>query len=125
MTLAPDRATTAAGHDWDALRIPSALGVCLWRKLASDPGTRGRLGPIVVSERSQATYWFIPTGTSDTAWPRYARLLTRGSWLLLPGQTADPRCARWLHQLDRPGQFTEAVWLAAALRHHTAQETIR
>ena len=113
--------TVAAGVGWDAVRIPVGVGVALWMGLVADGDTHDRLGSIVVSERSQATYWLIPTG-SRGSWPDGCRLLTRGSHLLLPGPHAHPRNARWLHQPHVPGQLTGAVWLAAALNDHFTPE---
>jgi len=114
--------TTEAGRGWDAVRMPLADGESLWLRLVSDPETHDRPGPIVLSDRSQATYWLIPAGSSDT-WPDKCRLLTRGSHLLLPGPHAHPYSSRWLHQPHSPGRLTGAVWLAAALNDHLALET--
>ena len=114
--------TTEVGVGWDAVRIPVADGESLCLHLIADPDAHDRLGPVVISERSQATYWLIPTNSSDN-WPDRCRLLTRGSHLLLPGPRAHPRNARWLHQPDTPGRLTGAVWLAAALNDHLALET--
>jgi hypothetical protein len=111
--------TTAVGVHWDAVRIPLADGEQLWLRLITAPEAHNRLGPVVISERSQATYWLIPTNSSDH-WPDRCRLLTRGSHLLLPGPRAHPRNARWLHQPHSPGQLTGAVWLATALNDHLA-----
>lgn len=113
--------TTEAGRDWDAVRMPVADGEALWLHLIINPDTHDRLGPVVISDRSQATYWLIPTGSTDT-WPDRCRLLTRGSHLLLPGPDAHPRNARWLHQPHTPGRLTGAVWLAAALNDHLTLE---
>ena len=109
--------TTEAGRGWDAVRIPLDIAEPLRLWLIADLEAHDRLGPIVVSDRSQATYWLIPTGSAGT-WPDGCRLLTRGSHLLLPGPHAHPRNARWLHQPHVSGQLTGAVWLAAALNDH-------
>jgi hypothetical protein len=115
MTVVLHSQTVAAGEHWDALRIPATHGLPLLRWLASDPEDRQHLGPVAYSRRSAMTYWLIPTGTTPEAWPTDCRLLTRGSWIALPGAGLDPASATWLHQPDNPAQLTGAVWLAAAL----------
>ena len=112
---------TEAGIAWDAVRMPADLGVALHKHLCHNPDTQDRLGLIVLSERSEATYWLIPTGSTPT-WPRGCRLLTRHSSLLLPGLRVHPSSARWLHEPTAPGQLTGAVWLAAAIADHNALE---
>ena len=116
--------TTAAGYEWDAVRIPLAVGMDLWMGLVADPDTHERLGPGAVSDRSRATYWLIPTGSTDT-WPGGCRLLTRGAWLVLPGPQVHPGWARWLHRPGTCGRLTGAVWLAAALNGHLRLEAHR
>jgi len=112
--------TAAVGVGWDAVRIPVGVGMALWKRLVADGDTHDRVGPVVVSERSRAVYWLIPTGSSSS-WPDGCRLLACGSHLLLPGPHAHPRDARWLHQPHISGQLTGAVWLAAALNDHLNQ----
>ena len=116
-------ATTDAGDRWDAIRIPLTSGVSLHHHLCASPDTLDRLGPIVISTRSEATYWLITTGTQPEGWPVGCRLLTRGSALVLPSHRTDPYNAAWLHQPHTPGQLSGAVWLAAALNDHLALET--
>lgn len=106
-----------AGVDWDAIRIPDATGLTLYGQLTADPDTADRLGPVVLSARSQATYWLVTAGSGHGGWPPSCRLLGRGSMLLLPEPGVDARCARWLHQPTTPGRLTGAVWLADALHH--------
>jgi hypothetical protein len=112
--------TTEAGVSWDAVRIPLDASDALYRRLV-DLDARHRLGPIVASARSQVAYWLIPTGASAT-WPPSCRLLTRGSSLVMPTDTRDPSCARWLHYPDEPDRLTGAAWLAKALAVYLALE---
>ena len=109
------------GRKWDAVRMPLATGLSLYAHLAADDDTRDCLGPIAACTQSEVTYWLIPTGSTDT-WPSGCRLLTRGSWIVLPGPMVHPHWAAWLHQPHTPGQLTGAVWLAAALNNHLALE---
>jgi len=107
--------TTDAGLSWDALRIPLSPGLELHRRLASRPDTYGRLGPVVASQRSDATYWLITTGTTPDAWPSGCRLLTTGSAIVLPHYSIPATWSRWLNRPDNPDHLTGAVWLATAL----------
>jgi hypothetical protein len=107
-----DVTTTPAGQNWDAVRIPQAFGVALCKRLTGNPDWLPRLGPVVLSELSEATYWLIPTGTRPADWPEPCRLLSTGTWIVLPEDSPGPRGARWLH---RPDQLTAAVWLTRAL----------
>jgi len=113
--------TTDAGIAWDAVRIPLAPGLELHRSLCRGQDTYGRLGPIVASERSQATYWLITTGSTQDAWPDGCRLLTVGSTIALPCARLPATFSRWLHRPEDPDYLTGAVWLAAALTHPTLE----
>lgn len=117
-----DLKTTPAGVAWDAVRIPASPGVRLWMRLTATPDTRVRLGPVVISDQSQATYWLIPTGSRGADWPEPCRLLAAGAWLVLPGADNPACAARWLHLPDDPLQLTGTVWLADALNHHPTLE---
>ena len=110
-----DVKTTPAGEDWDAVRIPASIGVPLWMRLVGRASTREHLGPVIVSDQSEATYWLIPTGSRPGDWPEPCRLLSTGAWLVVPEDAVGSRAARWLHRGDQPGQLTGAVWLARAL----------
>ena len=112
---------TSAGVVWDAVRIPEAIGIALYEQLAADSQTAHRLGPIVISARSRATYWLIPTGSGSPDWLPGCRLLSSGSVLVLPAPTLDRRTARWLHRPEHPEQLTPAVWLAAALNDYALE----
>ena len=120
MTAPWTLATTDAGEQWDAVRLPLDFGTALYERLSADPDLLAMLGPVVASARSDATYWLITTGTAPDAWPAGCRLLTSGSALVLPDDLTDPHCARWLHQPVEPGRLTGAVWLAAALNQDLA-----
>ena len=60
----------------------------------------------------------ITTGSPQESWPTGYRLLTRHSWIALPGLGLSLSYARWLHIPTEQGQLTGAVWLAAALDAH-------
>jgi hypothetical protein len=109
--------TADAGIGWDALRIPLARGLALHRRLCCHPDTYRRLGPVVASERSDATYWLITRGSTANAWPSGCRLLTRGSAIVLPHRLIRPDHSRWLTRPEDPDRLTGAVWLAAVLTH--------
>lgn len=114
----------AAGWTWDAVRMPLDTGRSLHAHLAAAADTRDRLGPIAECTQSGVTYWLITTGSTDT-WPPGCRLLTRGSWIVLPGPYVHAHWARWLHKPDSPKRLTGATWLAAALHDHHAPEALR
>jgi hypothetical protein len=109
--------TAEAGVSWDAVRIPFNRGLDLHRRLSLHEDVRGRLGPVVASERSQQTYWLITTGTTPEAWPPGCRLLTTGSTIVLPHTLVPADWSRWVHRPSSPDHLTGAVWLAAALTH--------
>ena len=117
--------TTDVGVGWDAVRIPIARGLGLHRRLCQRPETYGRLGPVVASQRSDATYWLITTGSLPGDWPSGCRLLTSGSAIVLPHYSIPATWSRWLNQPTEPGHLTGAVWLAAALNDQLALEASR
>ena len=62
--LTAQLSTADAGVSWDAVRIPLARGLELYRLLSRDEDVCGRLGPVVASERSGQT----ATG-HGSSWP--------------------------------------------------------
>jgi hypothetical protein len=112
-------ASTEVGHGWDVAKLPDGPGVALYFRLMRDHANRARLGRIVLSAWSATTYWLIPTGTSPAAWPRGCRILSRGSWIVLPDTTVHISAAWWLHHPAGGPALTGATWLAQAINDFT------
>ena len=116
--------TTDVGVTWDALRIPLATGLALHYRLCSRPEVYGHLGPVAASDRSDATYWLITTGSTADDWPDGCRLLARGSAIVLPHPVIPADHARWLTRPSHPVHLTDAGWLAAALTHPALEASL-
>ena len=108
--IAPlEYATVEAGLGWDAVRIPEQWARRVLAALQANSADLAALGPIVLSERSECTYWLVPTGTRPEDWPDECRLLTRGHYLTLPDETVDRRCACSIHRPHGTAQLTAAA----------------
>lgn len=101
------------GQGWDALRVPAALGTpaLAWFR---DEGER--LGPVLHDVPGQRFYFALPLG-SDSHWDRLpVRLLSVGSWLVVP----DPhRAEAWFGgwcELPDDGTLTDPDVLRSALQ---------
>lgn len=109
--------TLPAGVYWDAVVVPQTIGLTAVEIL--DKETERRPGPIVwdTSARAPRIYFLTPVGVGGLAW-RHERILSRGSYVTLPGLTTiAPPGPCWLvpPHPDRPEQLVDASLLRRAL----------
>lgn len=97
-----------AGVFWNAVAVPSALGHRLLAQLGEYTGA------VIEDVAAETLYWLIPPGTG-TLWdlPGIA-VLSRNSWVGVPGPDASHRC-RWRVSVDDAGPLTEPDALRTAL----------
>lgn len=102
------------GSEWDVLRTPEWLGRPVLERLLAEPQDADLVGPVLWDRSSPALYWFLAPGATDS-YPLQARLLARGTSLVVPISASDWGArVHWLHLPDRE-QLTGPAWLASAL----------
>lgn len=117
--MPPDGTAAAvpAGVHWDAVAVPQHVGLAATEILDRETGRRP--GPIAwdTSLRAPRIYFLTSTGIGGLAW-RHERILSRSSYVTLPGQTAiTPPGPCWLvpPNPDDPGRLVDADLLRRAL----------
>lgn len=103
-----------AGHLWDAVRTPTALGRPVLDHLLDTWGDFTQLGPVLEDARGEWLYWLVSPGSSDT-YPPGVRFLSTGAWISAPVFTEQAQGdAAWVH-LPQEEILTGPAWLAAAI----------
>lgn len=123
-TVAP----VEAGVHWDAVAVGQELGLAVLALL--DQETRSQPGPVIWDTRSFRCYFLVPPDTLSAAGPLFeGRLLSRGTWVAVPGlDLVDPIGVCWLAPPapNAPEGLVDPLRLTAALHHAaTAQWVIR
>lgn len=108
--LGPRPVALAAGHHWDAVRVPRTTGLRVLTALGDTSG------PVIEDPRTARLYWLVPAGTAETWDVSLALALGRTSYVTVPplGQNRGPG----IHWLVPPAgrlQRTDPEVLRAAL----------
>ena len=73
-----------AGQDWDAIRVPSQIGLAAMTILGA------RCGAVAVNPYSRVVYYFVPRGTAAEWDVERTRAIGQGGTVTIPP-------ARWTH----------------------------
>lgn len=108
----------AAGEDWDAVRVTGVLAPLVLATMMLR--TQSQPGPVVIDAQMDAHYWLIPHPGGHRWDFAGVRLLSRGSWVVLPALARPGRRVRWLARPDDPFHLADPATLHATLTDLTA-----
>lgn len=99
----------AAGYEWDALRVPTTMGVSALAALGMSSGA------VIEDPREGALYWFVPPGATAGWHLPGTRPLSRTHHLVVPVRSrAMGPGPRW-HIRPENGLLTDPAALRSAL----------
>lgn len=113
-----DAFPVAAGHWWDAARVEEPLGLAAVRHFrAVSPSL---LGPVVADPRmtTPSLYFLTPPGTPPSWRSSRARILSRGSYVVIPHpDRTGPPGPYWLSDPRSANEHTDLLALQRFLDH--------
>jgi hypothetical protein len=120
------------GVRWDALILPSTVGIPLLKRLTGGP-EQDDLGPVLLDARTDLTYWLMPLGSSAEISARQGLLSLRPGWHLAvsdPDHDCSPDCGprqpvTWAHWPSINGTLTSPELLASRIPHATREAATR
>lgn len=108
-----------AGHRWDVLLVPKALGRLTLSALME---LRRGAGPVYTDSGDDSLGFLVPVGTAARWVGTGLRGAGYGTWVVVPHPAADrARGVRWLLPPDGSGTLTDPALLELALHDAAAR----